>query len=144
MAQASIGDTVKVNYTVRLDNGSIFDTTENREPLQFVLGQKGVIGGFQNAILGMRHRDSKTIKLSAEEAFGRRSEELVATLDRESFPEGLEPEVGQRLQLKQSSGSQRIAIVTQVSDSDVIIDANHPLAGCELTFDITLLELAIG
>ena len=144
MAQASIGDTVKVNYTARLKDGSIFDTTKNRKPLQFILGQKGVIGGFQNAILGMRHGDSKTIKLSAEEAFGTRSEEMVATLVRESFPEGVEPEVGQQLQLKQSVGSQKIALVTQVTESAVVIDANHPLAGCELAFDITLLELSIG
>lgn len=144
MAQASIGDTVKVDYTLRLKNGTVFDSTENREPIQFVLGQNGVISGFQNAILGMRHGESKTIKLSAEEAFGRRSEEMISTLVRERCPEGVKPTIGQQVQLKQSDGSRKIALVTQVTESDFVIDANHPLAGCDLAFDITLLELAIG
>jgi len=142
MTQAKSGDTVKVDYTGRLDDGSVFDTTENREPLQFVLGQEQLITGFQKAILGMSPGDSKTVKLAPEEAYGPRRDEMILAIDRASFPVDVEPQVGQQLQLKQSDGSPVGATVAEVTESAVTVDANHPLAGQTLTFEISLLEVA--
>ena len=142
MSQAKSGDTVKVNYTGRLDDGSVFDTTESREPFQFVLGHEHLIAGFQKAILGMSPGDSKTVKLSPEEAYGPKRDEMIVAIDRASFPEDVEPQLGQQLQLKQRDGSPVGATVTEVSETAITVDANHPLAGQTLTFEISLLEVA--
>ena len=142
MPQAKIGDTVKVNYTGRLDNGSVFDTTENRKPLQFVLGKSRFLPGFQNAVLGMSPGESKCITVPVEEAFGARRQELVVNIDRSSFASDVEPRVGQHLQLTQQDDSHIDAVVAQVTDTVVTVDANHPLAGHPLSFEISLLEVA--
>jgi FKBP-type peptidyl-prolyl cis-trans isomerase 2 len=142
MSQAKNGHTVKVNYTGRLSDGRVFDTNENRQPLQFVLGENRLISGFEQAILGMSPGDSKTVQVPAEEAYGPRRDEMVLTIDRAQFSEGVEPEVGQSLQLKQTDGSSFGATVTHVTESAITVDANHPLAGQALTFEIVLLEIA--
>lgn len=142
MTQAKSGDTIKVNYTGRLDNGEVFDTTENRQPFELVLGQTRVISGFENALVGMSPGESKTVKLPPGEAYGPRREEMVVTIDRNRIATDAEVEVGQALQLKASDGTPVAARVTQVNDADVVVDANHPLAGQALTFEISLLEVA--
>ncbi|MFB0525252.1 MAG: peptidylprolyl isomerase [Phycisphaerae bacterium] len=141
MAQAKSGDNVKVHYTGRLDDGYVFDSSANRNPLQLKIGQKGVIPGLEQAIIGMEQGESKTVKIQAEEAFGRYREELIRTIGRSVFPADLEPKVGQRLTATCVDGRSVAVSVTDVSESSVTIDANHPLAGEDLTFDIELIEI---
>jgi peptidylprolyl isomerase len=141
MEQAQNGDTVKVHYTGTLDDGTIFDTSVGRDPLEFTLGERQVIPGFEQAVVGMSPGESKTAEISADEAYGPHNEEMVVSVDRSDFPNSIEPRVGQMLQLHQPSG-QRIAVtVTEVSEASVTLDANHPLAGKDLTFDIQLVEI---
>jgi len=141
MAHVKSGDTVKVHYIGRLDDGYVFDTSANRNPLQLKIGQKGVIPGFEQAIIGMEQGESKTVKIQAEEAYGRHREELIQTVRRSVFPAELEPKVGQRLTATCVDGRSVAVTVTDISESSVTIDANHPLAGEDLTFDIELIEI---
>ena len=141
MVQAKSGDTVKVHYTGRLDNGYVFDTSANRNPLKIKIGQKEVMPAFEQAIIGMEQGESKTIKIQAEEAFGRYREELIRTISRSVFPTDLEPKVGQRLTATCMDGRTIAVTVTDVSESSVTIDANHPLAGEDLIFDIELVKI---
>lgn len=139
MTQAKNGDTVRVNYTGRLSDGTVFDSTDNREPLQFKLGEDRLITGFEEAVMGMAPGESKTVELPPEEAYGQRRDEMVVEIDRGNIPAEMDPKVGQRLQLQRRDGQPVEATVTQVTASNVTVDANHPLAGCRLTFDIELL-----
>ena len=141
METAQNGDFVKVDYTGTLDDGSIFDSSEGRQPLEFTLGQGQMIAGFEKAVLGMKLNETKTVTIPAAEAYGERREELIMTLDRSQMPADLNPEVGQQLQMLQPSGAAVNVTVTAVSDTTVTIDANHALAGKDLTFKITLVEL---
>ncbi|MFQ6034314.1 MAG: peptidylprolyl isomerase [Sedimentisphaerales bacterium] len=141
MAQAKSGDTVTVHYTGRLDDGYVFDTSANRNPLKVKIGQKAVMPAFEQAIIGMEQGESKTVKIQAEEAFGRYREELIRTINRSVFPANLEPKVGQRLTATCMDGRTVAVTVTNVSESSVTIDANHPLAGEDLTFDIELVKI---
>lgn len=141
MTQAKNGDTVKVNYTGRLSDGTVFDSTDNREPLQFKLGEDRLITGFEEAVMGMTPGESKTVELPPEEAYGPRRDEMVVEIDRGNIPAEMDPKVGQRLQLQRRDGQPVEATVTQVTTSNVTVDANHPLAGCRLTFEIELVEV---
>ncbi len=141
MNQAKNGDTVKVNYTGRLSDGTVFDSTDNREPLQFKLGEDRLITGFEEAVMGMTPGESKTVELPPDEAYGPRRDEMVVEIDRGNIPDEMDPKVGQRLQLQRRDGQPVEATVTQVTASNVIVDANHPLAGCRLTFEIQLLDV---
>jgi len=142
MAQAKLGDNVKVHYTGKLDDDIIFQTSIGRKPLEFTIGDERIIPAFEQAIVGMSPGESKNIKVSAEEAFGPYREELVQAVDRSRFPADLEPEVGQRLNM--SGDAERTVEVTVIdfSESSVTLDANHPLAGEDLAFDIELIEIA--
>ena len=142
MAEAKSGDTVKVAYTGKLEDGTVFDSTENRGPLEFTIGQDRLIKGFEAAVTGMSPGDSKTVELPPEEAYGPRRDEMVLAIDRAQMPEDADPQVGQQLQLTRQDGQPVPATVTEVSESNVTVDANHPLAGRQLTFEIELLELA--
>jgi peptidylprolyl isomerase len=142
MAQAKTGDTVKVHYTGKLDDGTVFDTSSDREPLQFTIGQGQLIPDFEQAVVGMNPGESKTIQIPSENAYGPHRQEMVMEVDRSEFPENLEPKVDQRLQVSQSDGRTFPVTVTGVSESKVTLDANHPLAGKDLTFDIQLSEIA--
>jgi peptidylprolyl isomerase len=139
---AKRGDTVKVHYTGKLDDGTVFDSSVNQEPLEFTIGTGGIIPGFENAVLGMSPGDSKTEHIPADQAYGPYVEEMVVTVDRQQLPAGVQPEVGQQFQIQQSPDQIIPVIVTDVSDSKVTLDANHPLAGEDLTFDIQLVEIA--
>jgi peptidylprolyl isomerase len=141
MAQAKNGDTVTVHYTGRLDDGTVFDSSVNQDPLQFTLGEGLLIPGFEQVVLGMSAGESKTAKVSADQAYGPHREEMVVEIDRQEFPPHFQPEVGQQLQIPQSDGRTTRLIVTDVSEQKVTLDANHPLAGRDLTFDIHLLEI---
>jgi peptidylprolyl isomerase len=140
MTQARTGDTVRVHYRGTLDDESVFDSSAGREPLEFTLGEGRVIPGFEEAVLGMAVGEEKTVTIPAEQAYGAHRAEMVATLSRDVLPEGMEPQVGQQLQLNQE-GQTFVVSVTEVSGESVTLDANHPLAGQDLTFALELVEI---
>jgi peptidylprolyl isomerase len=142
MTQAKDGDNVKVHYTGKLDDGTVFDSSVERDPLEFSLGSGNVIPGFEEAIVGMTPGESKTATIPADRAYGPQRDELVITVEKEQIPTDLSVEIGQQLQISQNNGQVIPVIVTDVSDSKVTLDANHPLAGQQLTFDIELVEVA--
>jgi peptidylprolyl isomerase len=141
MKEANSGDTVKVNYTGKLDDGTVVATSNDREPLRFVVGGGNLIAGFEEAVVGMKPGESKTAKIPAEKAFGPHREELVEVVDRNQLPSDLEPEIGQKLNMTDGSGKTSVVVVTEVTDSGVTLDANHLLAGKDLTFSIELVEI---
>jgi peptidylprolyl isomerase len=141
MSQAEHGDTVTVHYTGKLDDGTVFDTSIERDALRFTIGEGQIISGFEVATLGMSPGEAKTINIPMNEAYGPHREELILVVDREQFPPDLNPEVNQQLQMSHADGEVMVAIVTDVSESQVTLDANHPLAGQDLTFDIQLVEI---
>jgi len=142
--QAETGDTVRVHYMGRLQSGEIFDTSSGGEPLEFTLGQGKVIPGFEQAVVGMQVGDNKTVIIPVNEAYGPLREDLILEVDRDELPEDLEPEVGMLLQSSQSDGSVLVFTITEVSDTTIKVDGNHPLAGQELTFEIQLVEIVVS
>jgi FKBP-type peptidyl-prolyl cis-trans isomerase 2 len=141
MAQAKPGDTVKIHYTGRLEDGTVFDSSANREPLEFTLDGGQVIPGFEQAVVGMTPGESKTEKIPMDQAYGPHRPEMVLEVSRQQMPPELQPEVGQQLQVQQPDGQTIPVFVTEVTESTVTLDANHPLAGEDLTFDIELVEI---
>lgn len=141
MSQAQIGDTVQVHYTGKLEDGTVFDSSVERTPLQFTLGQGQVIPGFEKAVVGMEKGAEKTTVIPSDEAYGPRRDDMLLTVDRQQFPDDIQPEVGQQLQVRQGDGQAVPVRVADVSDSEVVLDANHPLAGEKLIFDIQLVEI---
>jgi len=139
---AKAGDTVKVHYTGTLDDGTIFDSSEEREPLEFQLGGGQVIPGFEDAVVGMNVGDIKTTRISSEEAYGLHDEDMVLTVPREQFPPDIEPELDQQLQLRQPDGSSFVVTIIDITEDNVTLDGNHPLAGEALTFTIQLVEIS--
>lgn len=141
MAVAS-GSTVQVHYKGTLKSGEIFDSSEGRQPLEFVVGSGQVIPGFDKAVLDMNVGERKTVNIPVDEAYGQRTNEALVTLPRTEFPDDIQPEVGQELQMSDDQGHVFPVIVAEVADDHVVLDANHPLAGEDLTFDITLVNVA--
>lgn len=141
MSEAKEGAKVKVNYTGKLDSGEVFDTSADREPLEFVLGQGQIIPGFEKAVVGMHPGESKTVKVEPAEAYGERAEERVFDVPRQELPEDIEPQVGQRLQVRHPEGESFVVAIAEVTEDHVKLDANHPLAGKDLTFEIELMEV---
>jgi peptidylprolyl isomerase len=142
MVQAKTGDTVKVHYTGKLDDGTVFDTSADREPLEFTIGQGQLIPDFEQAVIGMNPDESKTVQIPCENAYGPHREERLMVVDRSRFPEGLEPSIDQQLQVRHPNGQESVVKVVDITDAKVTLDANHPLAGKALTFDIRLTEIA--
>lgn len=140
-AQAKYGDTVQVHYTGQLADGTVFDSSVEREPLEFTIGSGQVILGFENAVRGMKVGEKKTVTIPADEAYGPRRDEQVAEISRERLPADMTPEVGQQLIMRQADGTEIVVVITEVSDEMVTIDANHPLAGKDLTFEIELVKI---
>ena len=140
-AQAKIGDTVGVHYTGRLGDGQIFDSSVGGDPLEFAIGAGEIIPGFENGVIGMAVGDKKTIQIAADDAYGQRIEALVQAVPRESLKLEVEPEVGMGFYLQMPNGQQMPVAVTEVTDKTLTIDANHPLAGCDLTFDVEVISL---
>ena len=141
MAEAQNGDTVEVHYTGKLEDGSIFDSSVERDPLKFTLGEGQVIPGFEEAVVGMQPDETKTATIPSEKAYGPHHPEMVVKVDRDQLPQHLEPEVGQALQIRQGEDRTIMVTITALSDSSVTLDANHPLAGKDLTFDIQLVAI---
>ncbi len=141
MTQAKSGDTVKVHYKGKLDDGSIFDSSENRDPLEFTIGEGNIISGVEEAIIGMEPEEMKETDVPPEKAYGEHLEDLVIEVEKEQIPENITPELGQQLELKQADGQQIVVMVTDISDEKVTLDANHPLAGKNLIFELTLQEI---
>lgn len=119
----------------------MFDTSQDREPLSFTLGEEKVIPGFEQAVEGMEPGDTKTEELSPEDAYGQRREDMVMELERDQIPEDVDPQVGQQLQLRMQNGQTVPVVITDLGEESVTIDANHPLAGKKLIFEIELLDV---
>jgi len=139
--QAKTGDTVKVDYTGKLQDGTVFDTSAGSEPLEFKIGQGQLIPGFEQAVLGMKVGDSKTVTIPVDQAYGPRQDDLVQKVAPDRLPPDLKPEVGLQLQTTRSDGSTMVVTITEVSDTAITIDANPPLAGKDLTFEIKLMGI---
>lgn len=135
------GDKVRVHYRGRLEDGSEFDTSVGREPFVFVIGSGDVIPGFEDAATGMSVGEMRTVTIGAEQAYGPHREDLVLEMPWEFFPEDIVPEVGMELKLVDEGGEEIPVVVADVGEAAVMLDANHPLAGHSLTFDIELLEI---
>jgi peptidylprolyl isomerase len=142
MAQAKEGDLVKVHYSGKLEDGTEFDSSADRDPLEFTIGKGEVIPGFETAVSGMAPGESKTVNIPPEQAYGPHQEGMVAVLERKDVPADLELSVGNQLEVSQEGGDSFLVLVTDFSETTVTLDANHPLAGKTLVFDITLLEVA--
>lgn len=138
---AQPGDVVRVHYTGRLDDETVFDSSEGREPLTFTLGAGQVVSGFDRAVTGLEEGESRTVRMEPDEAYGPRRDDLVLSVPHDAFPDGMDPQPGQRLQLALQGGGTVEAHVTDVGEDAITLDANHPLAGEALTFDVTLVEL---
>lgn len=138
MSQVKNGDTVKVHYTGTLADGTVFDSSLEREPLEFTLGEGQLIPGFEKTVLGMSAGESRTVTIPAEEAYGPYREEMVLEVPRTQLPPDMQPQVGMQLQVGEEQGEGMVVQITQVSDTNITLDANHPLAGKDLTFNIQL------
>ena len=141
MSQASTGDTVRVHYTGTLDDGSQFDSSAGREPLEFASGSGQVIPGFDAAVAGMSVGESRSVRIPAEDAYGARQDELISEVPRSALPADLEPTVGMPLQAQGPDGRVMRLMVVAVADESFTVDGNHPLAGQALNFDIELVEI---
>lgn len=141
MAQAKTGDTVHIHYTGRLGDGTVFDSSRDRDPLSFTLGQGQVIPGFEAAVAGMETGESKTAEIASGDAYGPRRPEMEMSVPRTQLPEGMNPEVGQQLQMQTPDGQAIPVRVTGTSEEAIDLDANHPLAGQDLIFDIELVKV---
>jgi peptidylprolyl isomerase len=141
MTQAQQGDSVKVHYTGTLEDGTVFDSSTDREPLQFTIGDGRLIPDFENSVLDMKQGDSKTFTVASTDAYGPYRDEMVVTLQRHQLPENLEVQIGQQLQLIRENGTPVIVQVINASESTVTLDANHPLAGQDLTFEVEMVKI---
>ncbi|RAJ92632.1 peptidylprolyl isomerase [Larkinella arboricola] len=142
MAQAKAGDTVQVHYTGRKNDGTVFDSSSGRSPLQFQVGSGMVIKGFDEGVNGMEVGESKTVRIPVEDAYGPSSPDMVFEFDRSLIPDDIELEVGLTLNMHQDGNPQAVPVVVRnVTATSVTLDANHPLAGEELIFDIELVGI---
>jgi len=141
MSTASNGDNVKVHYTGKRPDGSIFDSSEGREPLAFTLGQGSMIPGFEKGVLGMAVGDKKSVTFPAAEGYGERREELMIKVPLTQLPDDIKPEIGMTLSMSQPNGQQVPVKITELTDTDITLDANHDLAGIELTFELDLVSI---
>ncbi len=140
-ALAKDGDTVKIHYTVKLKDGKVFDTTKNKGHLQFTIGKGEVIVGLEQAVIGMKHGEKKSIMVLAHQAYGPYRDDLVLEVDRNRIPDDLDIDIGTRLKIQQKSRQTNIVEVKNITEFKVTLDANHPLAGKDLIFDIELIDI---
>lgn len=141
MAQAKKGSRVKVKYTGRLFDGTVFDTSEGRAPLEVVLGSGTVIPGFDEALTGMEQGEKKTVTIPVEKAYGLHDPKMVMEVPLEHVPPDFSPEVGQRLEVGGTNGEVMMVVVKEISDTHIYLDANPPLAGQDLIFDLEMVEI---
>lgn len=142
MTTVKQGDTVHIHYTGSLEDGAVFDSSAGREPLSFTIGSGQVIPGFEEAVMGMAVNEKKNVTIPVDKAYGPRNEELVLTVPKVQVPPDLNPEVGQKLQMQGPDNSPVIVEVTEVAEEHIKLDANPPLAGKDLIFDIELVRIA--
>ncbi|MDP9229761.1 MAG: peptidylprolyl isomerase [Bacteroidota bacterium] len=141
MQQVKSGDTVKVHYHGRLTNGDTFDNSEGQDPLEFEVGSGMVIKGFDDGMIGMAVGEKKTINIPVEDAYGPKNEEMLIEYPKDRFPDNMKPEVGMPLTMSSGSGENFPVTITEIKDDSVVLDANHPLAGEDLVFDLELVEI---
>ncbi len=144
MQQAKAGDKVKVHYHGKLTDGTTFDSSEGREPLEFTIGNGDVIKGFDDGVTGMAVGQKKTVHIPADEAYGQKDSSRVVDFPKNNFPADLTPEVGMQLSMTNGSGQVIPVVIVEVEEETVKLDANHPLAGQDLVFDIELVDIAGG
>ncbi len=142
MEQAKKGDKVQVNYKGYLEDGTIFDSSEGKDPLDVTLGTGKVIPGFEAALTGMEVGEKKTVNIPMEQAYGVHNAEMVMQIPKEQIPPDLKPEIGQKLQVGGPNGEAMMVEVIDLTDEFIILDANPPLAGKDLTFDLELVAIA--
>ncbi|SIQ62189.1 FKBP-type peptidyl-prolyl cis-trans isomerase [Maribacter ulvicola] len=141
MSKVKADSQVKVHYTGKLSNGEIFDSSVDREPLDVKLGQGSLIPGFEKGLLDMEANDKKTIVIAKEDAYGEKQKELFQTVQKSDLPQDMEPKVDMALMATNADGSERQLRVAEVNENDIVVDANHPLAGEDLTFELELVEV---
>lgn len=141
MAQVKKGDTIKVHYHGTLTDGTIFDSSTGREPLEFEVGSGMVIEGFDNGVLEMAVGDKRTVQIPAYQAYGPKNEDMIMEFPIDRFPADLVPEVGMQLNMSNNQGEQFPVVIVEVAEEHVLLDANHPLAGKDLIFDLELVEI---
>lgn len=141
MQQVQKGDTVNVHYHGRLADGTTFDSSEGREPLQFTAGSGQVIKGFDDAVMGMQAGEKKSVNIPVADAYGERNEDMIMEYPISDFPADMKPEVGMELQMGDDSGNVFPVVIVEVNAETVMLDANHPLAGQDLIFDVELVSV---
>lgn len=142
MKKAGNGDKIKVHYTGKLDDGSVFDSSRGCEPLEFVIGEGQLIKDFENAVKGMAVGESATIHIAAADAYGVYNDALLIEVPRERIPAEIEPSIGLALCMERNDGSILNVVIKEITDQNVTLDANHLLAGKDLTFDIEMVEIS--
>ncbi|MBL7719914.1 MAG: peptidylprolyl isomerase [Flavipsychrobacter sp.] len=141
MAQVKSGDKVRVHYHGKLTNGSTFDSSEGRDPLEFTVGTGQVIKGFDDALVDMNVGDKKTVNIPVDQAYGQRSDEMMMEYPLSEFPADMKAEVGMELHMSDNAGNVFPVVITEVKTESVVLDANHPLAGEDLVFEIELVSI---
>jgi peptidylprolyl isomerase len=141
MSQAKDGDSVRVHFTGKTDDGNVFASSYGQEPLEFRIGEGQMLPGIEKAITGMNVGEQKITYLSPEDGYGPHMQELILEVEKKEFPKGFNPEVGMMLQVPQPDGLTAILTILAVEEKLVKLDANHPLAGKNLTFELELLEI---
>ena len=142
MQQVKVGDTVKVHYHGRLTDGSTIDSSAGRDPLEFQVGSGQVLKGFDDGVSGMEVGQKKTIQIPVDDAYGQKEENMIVEFPKSNFPPELAPEIGMSLNMTNGSGQVIPVTIVEIKDDSVTLDANHPLAGQDLIFDIELVEIA--
>lgn len=140
MSKVKEGDTVKVHYTGTLKNGEVFDSSKDKEPLEFKLGEGQLIPGFEKAVVGMTVGDSASIDIPSDEAYGEEREDLIINVPKDQLPDDVTPQVGMQLQVNQGDGQPIPVRIKEVGEAELTLDANHPLAGKDLSFEIELVD----
>ena len=141
MSQAKNGDTVKVHFTGRLENGEVFSKSEVESPIEVTLGNGELLSGFERGIVGMEDGEKKTITVPPEEAYGPKQEDLMVEINKSKLPEHVTPAIGKGLRIRQSDGEDIRVIIADMTEDTVTLDGNHPLAGVTLLFDLELVEI---
>jgi peptidylprolyl isomerase len=144
MAQAAVGDTVQLHYTGKLKDGTEFGTSRGQEPLQFKVGENTILPKLEMSVVGMAIGDTASVEIAAADGYGPRQPEAVETVDRSVLPAEVELVVGNQLQAQTQDGQTLVVTIIAVDDASVTLDGNHPLAGEDLTFEIELVEIAVG
>jgi len=138
---AAPGDNVKVNYEGFLEDGTLFGSSRETGPVEFTVGEGRLIPAFESAVVGMEEGETKSVSMEAAEAFGERKEELIHTINKDQLPSNIDPQIGKAIEIHTGQGDNVRVLITDVSEDSLTIDANHPLAGKKINFDIELVEI---